>query len=75
MIVKIEDYSQTKGKGIYSADGVQTSFTYKQFANEKMIPPGEYAKLDNGILSPSRLSWFVKLIIRIKEWINGYRRG
>jgi len=73
MRVKIEQYDGVKGKGVYSARGLNNLFTYKQFEGEKLIPPGSYADLIDGILYAITLPWYVKLWLKIMEVFNGYR--
>lgn len=67
MRVKIDSYCQVKGKGAYILNGELVPFTYTQFRDEQMIPPGEYADLNNSILSPLSLPWYFKLWLKIKE--------
>ena len=71
MRVKILNYDQVKGRGIYQGpNDSATPFTYKQFRDEIMIPPGEYAELMNNKLHPVTLSIWEKIKEVIKSWLS-----
>jgi hypothetical protein len=69
MIVTITSYDQGKGKGAYrTPEGETVSFTYREFADEQMIPAGGYAELLGGILYPmGSVGFWGRLWLKIKE--------
>ncbi|KAF0218800.1 MAG: hypothetical protein FD174_2583 [Geobacteraceae bacterium] len=64
MRVKIVAYDQRKGKGLLSTG---EAFSYTQFENQLMIPPGEWAELIDGVLYPCPVTWWSRLWLKIKE--------
>lgn len=75
MRVKILTYDQIKGKGLAVDDkGGLIEFSYKQFENEKMIPPESYADFVEGVLYPAILTTWEKFKIWVKGAVYGNRR-
>jgi hypothetical protein len=61
MTVRIVAYDPRSGKGTYETEeGEQTPFRYTQFHEQKLIPTGEYADLQDGVLHPVATNWLWK---------------